>query len=276
MRQVLLNVGCGTTVHADWINLDLVAAAPGVVECDLRRGIPLPDSHCHAVYHSHVLEHLDPDDAQALVRECFRVTRPGGILRVAVPDLERIARDYLVAMEAAASGRGDFAHRWMLLEMFDQCVRTTPGGRMAEAIRGASNEEFGLIRSRIGAEAVAIREPVARARAGNSRSLRRLARAAVGRARRGVLEIAARLLGGAALAAAVREGLFRQSGQLHRCMYDRVLLSSLLIRNGYSDPRQVTANESDIAGFADFGLETVNGQERKPDSLYMEAKRLAH
>src|SRR5262249_40348191 len=66
-RLPYLNVGCGRRVHADWANLDLVAAAPGVIEADLRRGIPFVDGAFKAVYHSHVLEHFAKDAAPGFV-----------------------------------------------------------------------------------------------------------------------------------------------------------------------------------------------------------------
>jgi predicted SAM-dependent methyltransferase len=271
MKPVLLNVGCGNTFHRAWLNLDLIAGSPEVVACDLRRGIPLPDGHCEAVYHSHVLEHLPPAEGAAMLAECYRVTRPGGIVRVVVPDLERIARDYLVALDAAAAGREDFTHRWMHIEMYDQCVRSASGGRMAEAIRSASASEYEIIAGRLGAEAVAIR--MARPEGRANRTLARWLHGAMRRFRILALEAAVRVIGGQSAVAAMREGLFRQKGEVHICMYDRVLLAGALVQAGYVNPRQRTASDSNIAGFADFQLECAGGKERKPDSLYMEARR---
>jgi hypothetical protein len=72
---------------------------------------------------------------------------------------------------------------------------------------------------------------------------------------------------------AVREGFFRQSGEIHQWMYDRYSLSRLLERAGFSGIRRCRAGESDIEGFAGHALEVVGGRERKPDSLYMEASK---
>ena len=62
---------------------------------DLSRGIPFPDSSVDVIYHSHVLEHLDRDAAHGFIQECARVLRPGGLIRVVVPDFERYCRNYL-------------------------------------------------------------------------------------------------------------------------------------------------------------------------------------
>ena len=48
------------------------------------------------IFSSHFLEHLFRKDADHLLRECYRVLKPGGILRISVPDLE-----YAVSLYAA-------------------------------------------------------------------------------------------------------------------------------------------------------------------------------
>ncbi len=57
-QRPYLNVGCGSYYHQDWINLDIVPVGPEVRQHDVSRGLPLPDASCEAVYHSHLLEHL--------------------------------------------------------------------------------------------------------------------------------------------------------------------------------------------------------------------------
>ena len=74
-----------------------------VVVHDLRKGIPAADRSVDAVYHSHVLEHIDRDAVPAFFAEVRRVLRSGGIHRIVVPDLERYARGYLASLESALS-----------------------------------------------------------------------------------------------------------------------------------------------------------------------------
>ena len=64
----LLNFGCGSALHPEWINLDSSAVAPGVIAYDLRHGLPFPPDSFDAAYGSHVLEHLEPDAAARLLR----------------------------------------------------------------------------------------------------------------------------------------------------------------------------------------------------------------
>ncbi|MGH8719569.1 MAG: class I SAM-dependent methyltransferase [Burkholderiales bacterium] len=62
---------------------------------DLKKGIPFADDSVEVVYHSHMLEHLDRDIAKTFLVEVRRVLKPGGIQRIAVPDFEEAAREYL-------------------------------------------------------------------------------------------------------------------------------------------------------------------------------------
>jgi hypothetical protein len=56
-------------------------------------------------------------------------------------------------------------------------------------------------------------------------------------------------------------------------MYDRYSLGRLMADCGFEDVHASVAGSSRIPEFAGFGLEIVDGKERKPDSLYMEARK---
>lgn len=288
MRYV--NLGCGSRHHSAWLNYDIVGG-PGVIAHDLRQGIPLPDNSCDAVYHSHVLEHLRPVEAAGLLRECFRVLKPGGILRVAVPDLERICRAYLDKLETAASNHGGSAddYDWMMLELYDQTVREQPGGTMREflAREPLPNESF--VYERIGEEARAMRDALCQkperegglasepapktgsiARVQNS--VRYRLSSLLDRLASGTL----RLTRGTQARRALEIGSFRLAGEVHQWMYDRFSLARLLSSVGFQHPTQKSATESRVAGWADFNLDTLaDGTVVKPDSLFMEAVKPA-
>jgi hypothetical protein len=67
---------------------------------------------------------------------------------------------------------------------------------------------------------------------------------------------------------------YRGSGEIHQWMYDRYSLSKLLAETGFYNIRQCQADESDIANFRSYLLDTEeNGMIRKPDSLFIEAYR---
>ena len=100
-----------------------------VVCWDLRGGIPFADGTFDVVYHSHVLEHIRREAASAFLVECRRVLRPGGILRVVVPDLEQLSRDYLEVVQRLPDQARREEHAAAVDEIFDQMVTRVPRAR---------------------------------------------------------------------------------------------------------------------------------------------------
>ncbi|WP_375500620.1 methyltransferase domain-containing protein [uncultured Jatrophihabitans sp.] len=75
---------------------------PAVIRADIRR-LPYADATVDAIYSSHALEHLYFDDARAVLVESYRVLRPGGVIRLALPDCESHARELVDALAGNAS-----------------------------------------------------------------------------------------------------------------------------------------------------------------------------
>jgi predicted SAM-dependent methyltransferase len=94
-RDLLVNVACGPYVLAEFVNLDLFPCRSEVVGWDCRRSLPLADGSARGIRVEHFVEHLEPrEELPAFLRDSFRVLRPGGVLRIAVPDAERYLRAY--------------------------------------------------------------------------------------------------------------------------------------------------------------------------------------
>lgn len=100
------------------------AIAGDVLRHDLRKGIPFPDGSADAVYHSHLLEHLDRDAVPGFLAEVRRVLKPGGVHRIVVPDLETDARAYIASLDAALAGqRSATEHEEAVGVLIEQMVR---------------------------------------------------------------------------------------------------------------------------------------------------------
>lgn len=56
---------------------------------------PFADGTFDCIYSSHMLEHLRPGDAKRCLSEIHRVLKPGGVLRIAVPDLDQVLKKYV-------------------------------------------------------------------------------------------------------------------------------------------------------------------------------------
>lgn len=92
-RELRLHLGCGGHEIDGWVNIDIVAAP---VRMDMRWGLPFDEGSVEAVYLANVLEHFRyPDEAGALLAEARRVLRPGGRIRIVVPDIERCIEAYV-------------------------------------------------------------------------------------------------------------------------------------------------------------------------------------
>ena len=279
MAARYVNLGCGARYHRSWLNIDVVAAGPHVMVHDLRRGIPLDSASCQVVYHAHVLEHFRRDDAQAFLRECYRVLCPGGIIRVVVPDLERICRAYLHELELLVNepGAASDNYDWMLLELYDQTVREQSGGDMMRylARRPLPNPDF--VFERIGSEGRdlvrrLVEPPERRGVAGRLIGQGRHMLQRVRKAARALRTLPLRLLLGQSGARALEIGRFRMAGEVHQWMYDRYSLARALQQAGFTHARQYRADTSLISGWASFELDAnAAGIPHKPDSLYMEA-----
>jgi predicted SAM-dependent methyltransferase len=271
-----LNLGCGSRFHPGWINLDAVPSSPAVLAHDLRLGIPFPDRSFELVYHSHVLEHFSKEKAPAFIKDCYRVLQPGGVLRIAVPDLERIVRGYLQALENALEGQSEWQHHyeWMMLELYDQTVRERSGGAMLEYFKQKLIPNEAFVISRLGGEARRIIQTVqsaSRAPANPpSQGARWLAR--IRNAPDKLREVLIRMLMGEEDWSILRVARFRSRGEIHQWMYDRYSLARLLQQTGFSEPKVLGPGESQVPGWAAFNLDTEpDGTSYKPDSLYMEA-----
>lgn len=266
-----LNIGCGSfySTKENWTNLDFASNDKHVIEHNLLQGIPFDERTFDFVYHSHILEHFSKADGVNLMKECFRVLKPGGILRVAIPDLERIVRNYLKCLEQGIENPGDEGIRanynWMLLEMYDQTVRNSAGGQMAEYLFQDKiiNEEF--VYERIGHEGKAIRESYLSSKGKLVPQAKKIIK--------GALNGLANLGGKKPDAVYTEIGKFRLGGEIHQWMYDRYSLSHLLTTIGFNEIRTVDAFISYLPDWNEYQLDGKQGVTRKPDSLFIEARK---
>jgi predicted SAM-dependent methyltransferase len=85
-----------------WENIDILdlsgfAKAQAYIfkQHDVTKGLPYKDSEVDIVFSSHLLEHLTREEGAKLLQECYRVMKPGGIIRLSIPDTKMITQKYL-------------------------------------------------------------------------------------------------------------------------------------------------------------------------------------
>lgn len=275
-----LNVGCGScfSTKNEWTNLDFMSTGEGVIAHNLLKGIPFENESFDAVYHSHVLEHFSQDDGENLIEECFRVLKPGGILRIAVPDLERIARNYLKYLDQGINDPTNEMitknYEWTLLEMYDQTVRNESGGNMGKYLHQDTIINEAFVFERIGEEAKSLRKKYWETKQNktennstyktNSTSL-----ISISWLKRNIKQFLLKKLH--VDLTALQIGKFRLSGEIHQWMYDRYSLTTLLRAKGGKNIQTKDAFTSYINDWIKYGLDGNGDDVRKPDSLFMEA-----
>ncbi len=294
-----LNLGCGNRYveSAAWLNVDFAVRHPGVLAIDLRKKLPFGENSFDLVYHSHVLEHFTCAEAKRLLDECYRVLKPGGIIRIVVPDLENIVREYLHILDEIRSGVADARSKydWIMLELYDQVVRQTPGGMMLQYLQQPEIPAHDYVLQRGGKE---IQELIQRARTASNvprpagqkfNSLwQRLKYHLFWRPKQWIRRLPAQL---GQLPSEIKEKLlalllaqeyelltisrFRNSGEVHQWMYDSYSLGALLAAVGFTEICVQTPTKSYLDDWPGFHLDTEpDGRIYKPNSLYMEAKKM--
>ena len=270
--MIKLNFGCGLRFARGWVNIDFHSEHPEVRRVNLLQRWPFPEGHFDVVYSSHTLEHFSVPMGERLLRECGRVSKPGGILRIVVPDLENTCREYLrVLSQTPGSELARRQYDWMIIELLDQLTRTKPNGLMGDyrlkLEAGGDQEMRRYVRSRTDTNPVDSSPPP---------SVRdRLKKLTVNKLRNKLIytyvAVVKRLL-----PPGLREAIVDNSriGEKHRWMYDRYNLAQAMTRSGFSDVTFHTAQTSNIPQFQEDCLDVnPDGSVYKPTSLFCEARR---
>lgn len=84
-----------------------------IIHWDTAHGLPFDDGTVPAIYSSHFFEHLSHEDGLALMRECFRVLRPEGVIRFCLPDLSTDVADMKAAIAKYERGDSSAIQTWV-------------------------------------------------------------------------------------------------------------------------------------------------------------------
>jgi len=245
----LVNLGCGNKYHENWMNFDFKSNNEEVQEFDLNKKLPFKDNTIDVVYSSHVLEHFSKDKAPVFLDECYRILRPEGIIRIVVPDLEQLMKNYIKFFDEAKEGNKDSyeKYKWTMIELFDQMVRNYSGGEMLNYWKQNPMPQEEFVIKRLGSEVTNALKSI------RNNSKKDFSNENIN------LE-------------AEEIGKFRTSGEIHQWMYDELSLGKLLEYAGFKDIKVMQSNESNIHNFNSYLLDIEkDGTTRKPDSLFMEA-----
>lgn len=278
--MIKVNLGCGNRFITEWINIDFVSNHPKVIQHDLRKGIPLESGSVDVTYHSHVLEHFTKKQGEEFLYECYRVLRPNGVIRIAVPDLEQIARLYLQQLESVKNDPNPLTqanYEWSVIEMYDQTIRNYSGGEMANYWSQPVIINENWLNQRVGGEFLSFRNSIKNRNYDiNSKKPKSITSKLKMYFKRSTVRdyILTMLSGEPKFIELLELARFRTGGEIHQWMYDSYSLGELLNRIGFKDIRKVDAFNSSINNWpANQWLDVEEGKVRKPDSLFLEARK---
>jgi predicted SAM-dependent methyltransferase len=126
-----LNLGSAGDRYDGFINLDFFSSE-GAYGADLRYPLLIDDAVVDAIFTEHTLEHLTYAEASRVLAECLRILKPGGRIRVVVPDLSIFVASY-------ARNDGAWFKEW------EQTVLAQRGRRMISKMEALSfvTQEYG-------------------------------------------------------------------------------------------------------------------------------------
>lgn len=275
----MLNLGCGSKYHKDWINIDSVSNNNNILARDLLKGIPYKNNNVDVIYNSHLIEHFSKENATDFIKECYRVLKPGGIIRIATPNLEEIAKNYTKYINRSIKNDkiAEFKYDFTMIEMYDQFVRNFSGGALGQLYKKGDFLEPNFVYKRTG-----FKKPTNRK--GDTDYMNKKPFQYVGNKLAGILHKALR----SSFNVNIKEdllkvvlgkeyryyelGKFRLGGEVHQWMYDRFSLKRLLTKNKFKDVRICEATESKVPNWNSYNLDTnPDGTVYKPDSIFVEA-----
>jgi predicted SAM-dependent methyltransferase len=89
-----LHLGCGQNYLNGWINID-IDSPKADNHFDLRKPMPYPDYSADFIFNEHFIEHVTLYESISFLKECYRVLKLGGVLRISTPDLDWMVEKYM-------------------------------------------------------------------------------------------------------------------------------------------------------------------------------------
>ena len=109
--MIKTHLGCGKrNFGEDWVHID--GSRYSHVKSHDIINLPFNENSVDLIYASHVFEYFDRDEAVEVLKKWKKVLKPGGILRLAVPDFEACAKLYVTKKEPLSKFVGMFYGKW--------------------------------------------------------------------------------------------------------------------------------------------------------------------
>lgn len=263
--EIMLNLACGSRIHPNWHNLDFAPASQLVKKTNLLGALPYKNETVTYIYSSHFFEHIPREKVHAFLNECKRILKTGGILRIVVPDLENICREYIKILDSEPYS---FKREWIVAELLDQMVRNRSGGEMQNIYNRLLSSDDSCYKQyvyeRVGEKIEKAEHHI------HKREI------TFDKIKNKILKIYLSMIS-KFIPKDIRELVFVQTsiGEKHLWMYDQYQLTDILKTVGFSEIKFKTYNDSEIPNFNLYLLDiNEDGSPYKGvSSLYCECKK---
>jgi predicted SAM-dependent methyltransferase len=85
-----LQIGAGPNCLPGWLNTDVYVSSLDLIFLDATDRLPFRDCQFDYIFSEHVIEHITYEYGSSLLKECFRILKPNGVVRVATPDIKML------------------------------------------------------------------------------------------------------------------------------------------------------------------------------------------
>jgi predicted SAM-dependent methyltransferase len=268
MERTYVNIACGDSYVDGWHNLDYLPHSSSVSKANLLERLPIKNNVADVVYSSHFLEHIPRGQLVPFLSECFRITKPGGKLRLVLPDLEVLCSVYLGCRGRGEHEKADF----LILEMIDQCVRYVPGGELGayfkelEINAHLNEDKIKFVRKQTGHVIKAASE------GDTNKRWHQMLTKILARLERWYCKLIVNLLPRAFRQQNVS---FAEVGERHAWVYDFYTVEKFLRQAGFVDVKKMSASTSSINNFPFKQLDLNEDDEPRKgmESMYLEASK---
>jgi predicted SAM-dependent methyltransferase len=89
-----LQIGSGKGPIAGWLSTDINPTSKDIVYLNATKKFPFPDGSFDYISCEHMIEHVSWREGLFMLRECRRILKSGGIIRISTPDLAVLVKMY--------------------------------------------------------------------------------------------------------------------------------------------------------------------------------------
>jgi len=82
-----LQLGCGGNILEGWLNTDYYGNEENILPLDVTKSFSFPDNSFAYIFSEHLIEHLEYLEGLNMLKECFRILKPNGRIRISTPNL---------------------------------------------------------------------------------------------------------------------------------------------------------------------------------------------